>query len=190
MMSGTLVSYLTFKELDRNNGKLNIFVFYLHRYIRYDQCLKSVTLNFSLFCRLTGVYAVIVLFHASLMRYLPRGPANFVDLAAKGCQDAWWTNLLYVNNLVIDQGNVRDLDQNCSFQSNTVLQCMGQTWYMANDMQMFWASPFMIVPMWWIHKKKGKLWAGIWSALWVTVFTGILLALYLIKDWPATSLTE
>ena len=34
VMSGTLVAYLTFKELDRTNGRLNLVFFYLHRYIR------------------------------------------------------------------------------------------------------------------------------------------------------------
>ena len=67
---------------------------------------------------------------------------------------------------------------------------MGQTWYLATDMQMFWASPFMMVPMWWINKKKGKLWTGVWAALWLVVFSAILLILHLVNDWPATSLTE
>ncbi len=34
VMSGLLVSYLLLKELDRNQGKINVFMFYLHRYLR------------------------------------------------------------------------------------------------------------------------------------------------------------
>lgn len=33
-LSGTLVAYLTFKELDRSKGRINWFMFYVHRYIR------------------------------------------------------------------------------------------------------------------------------------------------------------
>ena len=33
-LSGLLVSFLTFKELDRSKGRLNIVMFYVHRYIR------------------------------------------------------------------------------------------------------------------------------------------------------------
>ena len=36
-LSGLLVSYLTLKELDRANGKLNLPAFYLHRYLRYKE---------------------------------------------------------------------------------------------------------------------------------------------------------
>ncbi|XP_078581489.1 nose resistant to fluoxetine protein 6-like [Branchiostoma floridae x Branchiostoma japonicum] len=36
------------------------------------------------------------------------------------CEDNWWTNLLYVNNVV-----------------NSDRECMGWSWYLANDMQFF-----------------------------------------------------
>lgn len=35
VMSGLLVAYSLMKELDRNNGRFNIVLFYLHRYLRY-----------------------------------------------------------------------------------------------------------------------------------------------------------
>lgn len=34
VMSGLLVSYLLLRELDRNGGKFNVGLFYLHRYLR------------------------------------------------------------------------------------------------------------------------------------------------------------
>lgn len=34
VIGGILVCYLMLKELDRNKGRFNIFLFYLHRYIR------------------------------------------------------------------------------------------------------------------------------------------------------------
>lgn len=36
-VGGLLLGYLTFKELDRTGGRLNLLVFYLHRYIRSGQ---------------------------------------------------------------------------------------------------------------------------------------------------------
>lgn len=34
VMSGMLATYNILKLLDKNNGKMNIFMFYVHRYIR------------------------------------------------------------------------------------------------------------------------------------------------------------
>lgn len=34
LMSGLLVSYLLLRELDRTEGKFNILLFYVHRYLR------------------------------------------------------------------------------------------------------------------------------------------------------------
>jgi peptidoglycan/LPS O-acetylase OafA/YrhL len=33
-MGGCLLTFLTFKELDRVKGRLNVIMFYVHRYIR------------------------------------------------------------------------------------------------------------------------------------------------------------
>ena len=41
--SGFLVSYLTLKELDKVNGKLNLIMFYVHRYIRLTIPLAFIT---------------------------------------------------------------------------------------------------------------------------------------------------
>ena len=40
LMGGLLVSYLLLKELDRNKGKFNVTLFYLHRYLRY--CINNL----------------------------------------------------------------------------------------------------------------------------------------------------
>ncbi len=41
VLSGCLVAYVTFKEMDKSNGRLNLALFYLHRYIRYAQKYAS-----------------------------------------------------------------------------------------------------------------------------------------------------
>ena len=35
LLSGLLVAYTLLRDLDRNEGKFNVFLFYLNRYIRY-----------------------------------------------------------------------------------------------------------------------------------------------------------
>lgn len=57
LMSGLLVSFLLLRKLDRNKGKFNVGLFYLHRYLR-----------------LTPVYVVILGFVATLMVYVGIGP--------------------------------------------------------------------------------------------------------------------
>jgi len=46
------------------------------------------------------------------------------------CQKNWWQNLLYVNNLV-------DIPH----------MCLGQTWYLACDMQMYAFAPLILFPL-------------------------------------------
>ena len=44
------------------------------------------------------------------------------------CPSTWWYNALYINNFL-------DFDK----------QCIGWTWYLANDMQFYWVSPILLV---------------------------------------------
>ncbi|KAK7497005.1 hypothetical protein BaRGS_00011741 [Batillaria attramentaria] len=87
VLSGLLVAYLSLKELNKNNGQLNWPMFYFHR-----------------FWRLTPVYMMVILFNTALQPYLGSGP-NWPDIDArdamrKPCEENWWTNMLYINNLV------------------------------------------------------------------------------------------
>ena len=55
-------------------------------------------------CRLTGVYAFIVLLHMTLLgifqvstpQLKAAGPYSNIDHAKEMCQNVWWKNLLYV----------------------------------------------------------------------------------------------
>lgn len=38
-----------------------------------------------------------------------------------------------------------------------MLQCMGETWYLSNDIQMYIMSPLFIYPLWRWHK-RGVIW--------------------------------
>ena len=49
--------------------------------------------------RLTGTYAIVVGFTATLFRHMCFGPScSAIEPSAKGCQDQWWKNMLYINN--------------------------------------------------------------------------------------------
>lgn len=79
VMSGLLVSFLLLKELERNKGRFNVGLFYLHRYLR-----------------LTPVFALIIGFIATLMVYLGTGPNWYtVQQFSDGCRNDWWRRLLY-----------------------------------------------------------------------------------------------
>lgn len=48
----------------------------------------------------------------------------------ENCHKNWWTNLLYINNLV-------------NFEEG----CMNWAWYLANDMQFYIFSPVLLIPL-------------------------------------------
>ncbi|KAK6195849.1 hypothetical protein SNE40_001192 [Patella caerulea] len=113
-LSGLLVAYVVLTEMKRNNGTINWFMFYFHR-----------------FWRLTPVYMMVLMIDVCLVRYIGDGPIwPQKGVEINECRDTWWTNLLYINNLV----------------KNTH-QCFGWAWYLANDMQFYVLSPLMLVPL-------------------------------------------
>ncbi|CAB4066572.1 unnamed protein product [Lepeophtheirus salmonis] len=113
VLSGILVSYLTSKELERNSGRLNWFLFYFHRYVR-----------------LTIVYGILILFVSSLYRHI--GPSSDIILQeSQKCRDVFGQNLLYIGNLI-----------------NQSSFCVGPSWYLDCDMQMFIISPLIVYPLW------------------------------------------
>lgn len=84
-ISGFLIAWLGLKEMEKTKGKLDILSMYLHRYIR-----------------LTPAVAAAVLFVVSLLKFMGSGPYwhNFVDVHKTGCDEYWWSTLLYVQNYV------------------------------------------------------------------------------------------
>jgi len=45
------------------------------------------------------MYAFVVLFHMSLIKYMDGGPNSYVQKTRSDCLKSWWRNLLYINNL-------------------------------------------------------------------------------------------
>lgn len=81
-MSGLLMLWGAFKEMEKTKGKLNIGMMYLHRYIR-----------------LTPVVAVVILYIMSLYKYSGAGPMWMkVGNQDEICSETWWATLLYIQN--------------------------------------------------------------------------------------------
>ena len=99
---------------------------------------------FHRFWRLTPPYMLFMLAYVTLWRYLGDGPYWPQDGMFSNECDTWYYNLLYVNNFMHDR------------------TCMVQSWYLANDMQFFWFSPFIFLPIFYLKDKPykpGLLWA-------------------------------
>ncbi|XP_011450645.3 nose resistant to fluoxetine protein 6 [Magallana gigas] len=81
-LSGFLLAYLTLKEMDKRNGKLNWAMFYFHR-----------------FWRLTPAYMLVLMTEATLSPYFADGPVYPPQgFEVDYCGKSWWKNLLYINN--------------------------------------------------------------------------------------------
>ena len=110
------------KELDKTSGgnRAMWFMFYVHRYIR-----------------LTGVYAIIIALHATLLKFAVAGPqSNLVSSLVSKCQKGWWLNFLYINNFAPDIYGAGEAD------------CINVSWYMAIDMQFFLFTPLLLTLLW------------------------------------------
>lgn len=78
------------------------------------------------FARLLPVYAYVLFFYTHLLPLVGSGPLwPQVQPMGEACTRTWWTNLLFVNNLVGEGDAVGTAG------------CMGWSWYLANDMQFF-----------------------------------------------------
>ena len=119
-LSGFLVTYLLLKQLSKRGSltPLQWIMFYTHRYVR-----------------LTIPYLITMLIEGWLYRFIMTGPrAQQMTTTAmsshKMCEQYWYTNLLYINNFV---------------PWKATGACLGQSWYLANDMQFFVLAPLFIL---------------------------------------------
>ncbi|XP_022257188.1 nose resistant to fluoxetine protein 6-like [Limulus polyphemus] len=86
-LSGLLVTYITLKVMKKNNGHLNLPLYYFHRFLR-----------------LTPPYALIIALTV-VWKVMSRGPFwnDIVVSQANFCQKTWWASLLYISNFVKSQ---------------------------------------------------------------------------------------
>ncbi|XP_024943408.1 nose resistant to fluoxetine protein 6 isoform X2 [Cephus cinctus] len=143
LLSGTLLAYTNFSKKQKNPDKtFDILSFYVHRYIR-----------------LTPAYAMVIGFYATLFYKLGSGPYwnKWIAACTEPCRKNWWTNLLYVNNYVID-GQM----------------CLDQSWYLSVDMQLVWLSPIFLYPM--LRFKRSIFF---WSILGTGILISILVPFFI-----------
>ncbi|BFZ20626.1 hypothetical protein BsWGS_23665 [Bradybaena similaris] len=144
--SGLLTAYLTLNEMKKKGWKINWPLFYFHR-----------------FWRLTPPYMLTILVVTGLQLYLGSGPLWPSESEEnRNCENNWWTNLLYINNLV-----------------NTDKECFAHSWYLANDMQFYILSPLFIVPIYFNRFVGVAVCLGFLLVSWIT--TGVLSTL---NQWP------
>ncbi|XP_071804835.1 nose resistant to fluoxetine protein 6-like [Asterias amurensis] len=153
MLSGLLLTYLTLKHMKKVNGKVNWFIFYFHR-----------------LWRITPTYMIALAICASLAIHMGEGATkvSFFERETDLCREQWWTNLLYINNLY-------------PFPGNLGAQCMGWSWYLANDMQFFIISP----PILYMLYKKPKIGLAVIATLCLGSFgiTAYIATYYGVPVW-------
>lgn len=99
------------------------------------------------YLRLTPSMMIWIMIQATIVTYIGEGrPAWKEFQGAPPCRETWWHNLLYINS-VTDKG----------------LNCVGQTWYLANDMIYYILAPLALIP--WVFKNKTFHLVGFFSAL-------------------------
>ncbi|XP_005106497.3 O-acyltransferase like protein [Aplysia californica] len=98
---------------------------------------KGRSVNWRLFYfhriwRLTPPYMLSLVFFMGFLKFFGSGVnwSNILPADAENCEKYWWTNLLYVNNLLY-----------------TRTPCMVHSWYLANDMQFYLLSPLLLIPL-------------------------------------------
>ncbi|XP_066939051.1 nose resistant to fluoxetine protein 6-like [Macrobrachium rosenbergii] len=149
-MSGLLVAYGLLKERKRS-GKVNLLVFYVHRYIR-----------------LAVPILVLCGFLATFTEYLSYGP-NALWLKGKyslqeACQNYWWRDALFITNFFI--------------ATDSPTSCLGVCWYTAVDFQIFLVTPLILFPFLWgewfrVTKRTLNIVGLVW--LGVLVFISVLI---------------
>ncbi|KAH8280769.1 hypothetical protein KR054_010702, partial [Drosophila jambulina] len=87
-LSGLLLVVIALRSMDRNKGRLNIPMMYLHRYLR-----------------LTPLLAIAILVYMKILPLMSSGPlqgkGGFDDYDS--CKDTWYLTLLYVQNVATNE---------------------------------------------------------------------------------------
>ena len=98
------------------------------KYSTYVKTIPFIYLN--RFLRLTPTYFFVLFIYLKIVPLLNSGPFwNLLETDQTFCNQYWWTNLLYINNLypIGNHGG-----------------CYAVAWYLANDMQFFIFVPWII----------------------------------------------
>lgn len=135
--SGMLLAFIQLKQMaklkkDPQPGKIGYYVFYYYFHRFWRCCVENkftpnvfffihhwlvnrqIILWFIFGFRLTPMYMIILMIYTCLTTYLGDGPMWPKQIeSAQNCRESWWTNLLYVNNLVLVNKQVRMKEISC-----------------------------------------------------------------------------
>uniref|UniRef100_A0A914ULF1 Nose resistant-to-fluoxetine protein N-terminal domain-containing protein n=1 Tax=Plectus sambesii TaxID=2011161 RepID=A0A914ULF1_9BILA len=153
-LSGMLMAYLWFKMTKKMKGKNITSPGFWGQFY------------FHRYVRLTPIYMIIMGLDVTLFTHFSDGPF-WRPIEKNYCRISWWTNFIYMNNFLLQH----------------VEQCMGWTWYLANDFQFYCFSPILLVLLW----KRDWIGIGFSGAL-IFVASGIKLAITLVNDYPPAPL--
>ncbi|XP_043641031.1 nose resistant to fluoxetine protein 6 [Drosophila teissieri] len=111
--------------------------------------------------RLTPVLALAVLIFMTLFPRLDSGPLwpQFTS-STELCSDTWWATLLYVQNYAAP-GRM----------------CLGHSWYLAVDMQLYILSPLLLIAL---YKWRRKAIAGI--VLLILLLSGCVFSIVMLRE--------
>nr|XP_019546423.2 nose resistant to fluoxetine protein 6-like [Aedes albopictus] len=120
------------------------------------------------YLRLTPVFAALILLTVGLLPYLGSGPLwnASLGLSVDQCNRYWWSALLYVQNYV-----------------NPDQICLGHSWYLSVDMQLFLLSPLLIYPLW----KWGRK-ALVLVILLIATSVVYIAVMFMVYDFPGSVL--
>ncbi|XP_065155198.1 O-acyltransferase like protein-like [Atheta coriaria] len=83
------------------------------------------------YLRLTPAMAAVIVVHVTILKHFGSGPYWPKNGGAnEACKKYWWSMLLYIHNYV-----------------NPEEWCIGQSWYLQVDMQLFLLSPLILFPI-------------------------------------------
>ncbi|XP_065079918.1 nose resistant to fluoxetine protein 6-like [Ochlerotatus camptorhynchus] len=120
------------------------------------------------YLRLTPVFAALILFTVGILPKFSSGPLwnTSLKLSVDMCNRYWWSALLYVQNYV-----------------NPDQICLGHSWYLSVDMQLFLLSPLLIYPLW-------KWGSKVLVLVGLLILTSVvyIFAMFMIYDFPASIL--
>ena len=109
----------------------------------------------------------------TLCRHLLTGPSSAgLEVVVEGCRDHGWQNILYISNLHWLVGE------------EAVMSCLGHTWYLAIDMQLFIFCSLPIIWLLWRWEKAGLVVLGLAGL----TATAVPLGLAWARDWPFSSM--
>ncbi|XP_065173913.1 nose resistant to fluoxetine protein 6-like [Atheta coriaria] len=114
LMGGVVMIYVYLKST-KNKQTFNVFLYYLHRYLR-----------------LTPALAAVLAVHLTILKHFGSGPFwNFIEAyGVVNCRKYWYGVLFYIQNY-----------------TNAYEMCIGHTWYLSVDTQLFVLSPLILFPI-------------------------------------------